>query len=257
MARSQRNRTEYSTVKPETGTFVTEADYATSDVRSSLDEAYEGGSLDGSFRNSSNSSSTEMTPYTNGSNSAKTSRPLTSAIVADLGQSSSQSPVSNNGTGALPHRSSLLNESDAMLMELLVSQAMVDCKAYHVLSFDEVNELKKASVADSVVTITNNAQEHSLLSNRIQSLSHKLSLEQKIQEAALSLARLHAGNKSMSRKANEQLSAAQSKVDTAATELWKLNQRASDVKQKLVWQNSLPLYIPDMSSSSIRLVSLF
>ncbi|PKY14288.1 hypothetical protein RhiirB3_400080 [Rhizophagus irregularis] len=115
--------------------------------------------------------------------------------------------------------SSFLDTADEMLMQILISQAVIDSKNFEILSLEEVEELKK---------------DHSLLTNRISALTSKLSLESKIREAASSLARLHASNKRLSRQATDHLATANRKVDQVATELWKLTQRAGEVQRKLL-----------------------
>ncbi|CAG8549474.1 10991_t:CDS:2 [Diversispora eburnea] len=113
----------------------------------------------------------------------------------------------------------LLDTTDEMLMQLLISQAVIDAKDFEILSLEEVGELKR---------------DHSLLTTRITALTSKLSLESKIREAASSLARLHASNKRLSRQATDHLSQANRKVDQVATELWKLTQRAGEVQRRLL-----------------------
>lgn len=62
------------------------------------------------------------------------------------------------------------------MMYLLTETAIGDSANYEVLSFDEVEQLKK---------------EHSLLSTRIESTKRKLAMETKIRDAAQSLGRLY------------------------------------------------------------------
>ncbi|CAG8486021.1 12790_t:CDS:2 [Acaulospora morrowiae] len=114
---------------------------------------------------------------------------------------------------------SFLDTADEMLMQLLISQAIIDSRDFTVLSLEEVEELKK---------------DHTLLTTRISALTSKLALESKIREAASSLARLHSSNKRLSRQANDHLSQANKKVDQVATELWKLTQRAGEIQRKLL-----------------------
>ncbi|KAG9296867.1 hypothetical protein G9A89_006822 [Geosiphon pyriformis] len=114
---------------------------------------------------------------------------------------------------------SLLDTTNEMLIQLLISQAMIDSQDYEILSLEDVEELKK---------------EHALLTNRMGALTSKLALESKIREAANSLARLHVSNKRVSRQATDHLSQANRKVDQLATELWKLDQRANDIQRRLL-----------------------
>ncbi|CAJ0638160.1 1138_t:CDS:2 [Entrophospora sp. SA101] len=114
---------------------------------------------------------------------------------------------------------SFLDTTDEMLLQLLVSQAIIDSKGFDLLSLEEVEELKK---------------DYTVLTTRIAALTAKLSLESKIREAASSLAKLHASNKRISRQATDHLMQANRKVDQVAAELWKLTQRAGDIQRKLL-----------------------
>jgi hypothetical protein len=107
-------------------------------------------------------------------------------------------------------------ETDDLLLQLLVSQAVVDAKDFEVLGLEEVDEIKNT---------------HRLLQARVQSQGARLALETKIREAARNLSRLHAGNRELARQANDQLQASNRKVDQVATELWKLTQRAADMQR--------------------------
>ena len=62
-------------------------------------------------------------------------------------------------------------------MHLLIETALGDSQEYEVLSFEEIDELKK---------------EYSLLSNRVDATKRKLTLESKVRDAASSLNRLYA-----------------------------------------------------------------
>ncbi|RHZ51597.1 hypothetical protein Glove_476g10 [Diversispora epigaea] len=143
------------------------------------------------------------------------------AIASDLLANSEAmlSSASSSSSTKFTPGTALLDTTDEMLMQLLISQAVIDAKDFEILSLEEVGELKK---------------DHSLLTTRITALTSKLSLESKIREAASSLARLHASNKRLSRQATDHLSQANRKVDQVATELWKLTQRAGEVQRRLL-----------------------
>ncbi|CAG8783027.1 23239_t:CDS:2, partial [Gigaspora rosea] len=145
-------------------------------------------------------------------------KPPSLNIAVDL-LASSEAILASATSPKFPPGTSLLDTTDEMLIQLLVSQAIIDAKDFDILSLEEVEELKK---------------DYSLLTTRITALTSKLSLESKIREAASSLARLHASNRRLSRQATDHLSAANRKVDQVATELWKLTQRAGEVQRKLL-----------------------
>jgi chromosome segregation ATPase len=73
-------------------------------------------------------------------------------------------------------QSANLNTSDPVAMHLLMETAMVDSKQFEVLSFEEVEELKR---------------ERALLRSRIEATRRKLALERKLKDAAQSLNRLY------------------------------------------------------------------
>ena len=114
----------------------------------------------------------------------------------------------------------LLDASDELGMQLLVSSATVDCQDFKVLSYEEVERLKR---------------EQALLANRIDAHTRKLALESKVRDASQNLVRLHANrNKRMSKQAEDQAASAIRKVDDLATDLWRLQRRAATIKQQLL-----------------------
>ncbi|KAI0775902.1 Up-regulated during septation-domain-containing protein [Trametes elegans] len=119
-----------------------------------------------------------------------------------------------------PRRSSaLLSMKDDLLISLLASEAIVDSRGCEVLSAEEVEELKK---------------EHAVLSARLVALNKKLSLETKIRDAALSLAKANASYKNVAKQTSEQLDAANRKVDAAQKELWRVSERAGEINRRLL-----------------------
>ncbi|KAI9816132.1 MAG: hypothetical protein M1832_005139 [Thelocarpon impressellum] len=137
-----------------------------------------------------------------------------------------------------PRSSALLNVNDPVAMHLLVETALGDGQEYEVLSFEEVDEMKK---------------EHSLLSNRIDASRRKLALESKVRDAAYSLGRLgkkgrqdsdgspkqrrsFLGNRRSDPfdKADDEVAASNRKCDELAQELWKLEKRANDIQRRLL-----------------------
>ncbi|KAK7470289.1 hypothetical protein VKT23_001721 [Stygiomarasmius scandens] len=115
--------------------------------------------------------------------------------------------------------SGLLNTRDELLLSLLASEAVVDSRDFEILSSEEVDELKK---------------EQQLLSSRIGAMTKKLSLETKIRDAAVSLSKVNAPLKKVSKQTEEQLETANRRVDVAQKELWRVSERAAEVHRKLV-----------------------
>ncbi|CAI7574277.1 unnamed protein product [Penicillium glandicola] len=149
---------------------------------------------------------------------------------------------------AHPRSSALLNANDPVAMYLLTETAIGDSTNYEVLSFEEVEELKK---------------EVTLLSTRIQGTKRKLALETKLRDAAQSLGRLYSppsprssgeygvngGSNShrMSRglfgrsgasealdKSDSELAASQQRCEELAQELWGLEKRSQKISQRLL-----------------------
>jgi Up-regulated During Septation len=135
-----------------------------------------------------------------------------------------------------------------MAMHLLVETAIIDSQEYEVLSFEEVDELKK---------------EYTILSNRIEASKRKLALESKVRDAALSLSRLYSkkggrseGSESgahrhrrsflsgrgsgseLVNKTDEELVASNRKCEELAQELWRLSNRATEIQKRLLQHTS-------------------
>lgn len=133
-------------------------------------------------------------------------------------------------------------------MYLLTETAIGDSTNYEVLSFEEVEELKK---------------EVTLLSTRIQGTKRKLALETKLRDAAQSLGRLYSppsprssgeyganggsASNRMSRgifgrsgasealdKSDSELAVSQRRCEELAQELWKLEKRSQKITQRLL-----------------------
>ncbi|KAI5809045.1 Up-regulated during septation-domain-containing protein [Peziza echinospora] len=128
-----------------------------------------------------------------------------------------------------PRSSSLLNIDDTVAMHLLVETAIIDSNEYEVLSFEEVEELKK---------------EYKFLSSRIDAAKRKLALESKVRDAALSLSRLYnnkkgkrrslLGGNEMTTKTDEELVQSNLKVEQLVQELWGLNNRVVEIQRRLL-----------------------
>lgn len=115
-------------------------------------------------------------------------------------------------------------------MHLLVETAIVDSTDYEILSYEEVEELKK---------------EYNFLSNRIDASKRKLALESKVRDAALSLSRLYSKNRKPRRsllggvsdvtgRTDEELTASNRKCEELSQELWRLNNRAMEIQRRLL-----------------------
>ncbi|KAI9464303.1 dehydrase and lipid transport-domain-containing protein [Russula earlei] len=135
-----------------------------------------------------------------------------------------------------PNGAPRANTRDALLLGLLSSEAIVDSREYEILSAEEVEELKKASVA-IITTIASSSlcREHTVLSSRVVALQRKHATEVKIRDAAHTLARLNTSSSSptrISRQSKDALEASERKAETAQTELWRLSRRRSVLRSK-------------------------
>ena len=145
-----------------------------------------------------------------------------------------------------PRSSALLNVNDTVSMHLLMETAIGDSQDYEVLSFEEIDELKK---------------EHAILSSRIDGVRRKLVLETKLRDAAQSLNRLYStkgrdgttdgapkspkkhrrsllgsrgsGNDLLSKTDDEMVASAR-KCEELAQELWRLEKRAQELDKILL-----------------------
>ncbi|PGH10609.1 hypothetical protein AJ80_07460 [Polytolypa hystricis UAMH7299] len=177
------------------------------------------------------------------------SRVLLDGFKSALDSIQDETPRYNPLNPTHPRSSVLLNANDPVVMHLLTETAIGDSMQFEVLSFEEVEDLKK---------------ELSLLLNRIEASKRKLTLEMKLQEAALSLSRLYdpkartngydhesspdASPKSNrkrlsifgrnswgeSHRSNNELAISTRKCEELAQELWKLERRATDIRRRLL-----------------------
>jgi predicted nucleic acid-binding Zn-ribbon protein len=65
-------------------------------------------------------------------------------------------------------------------------------------------------------------------------MSKKLILETKIRDAAISLTKVNASHKKVSKQSDEQLEAANRRVEAAQKELWRVSERTHDIHKKLL-----------------------
>ena len=146
-------------------------------------------------------------------------------------------------TNGLPAQTSeLLDTNDPVSMHLLMETAIGDSSQYGLLSFEEVDELKK---------------EISVLSTRIDATKRKLAIENKLRDAATSLNRLYtpnsresvaeSGSKRQRRsvtnkgsasdllsKTDNELAASNKKCEDLAQELLRLERRSQELQKRLL-----------------------
>ncbi|CAG7937139.1 unnamed protein product [Penicillium olsonii] len=145
---------------------------------------------------------------------------------------------------AHPRSSALLNANDPVALYLLTETAIGDSTNYEVLSFEEVEKLKK---------------EATVLSSRIEGTKRKLALETKLRDAAQSLGRLYSppsprssgeyadnthrrsrsifgrsGTSAALDKSDSELAVSQRRCEQLAQELWKLEGRAQKIDRRLL-----------------------
>ncbi|KAF9481884.1 hypothetical protein BDN70DRAFT_930562 [Pholiota conissans] len=112
-----------------------------------------------------------------------------------------------------------LDTRDELLISLMASEAVIDSRQFNILTAEEVDELKK---------------EYQVLGSRQEAMTKKLALETKIRDAALSLSKVNAAHKKVSKQTSEQLEAANKRVDTAQRELYKVSDRVAEVHRRLM-----------------------
>ncbi|KAH0537246.1 hypothetical protein FGG08_005948 [Glutinoglossum americanum] len=179
---------------------------------------------------------------------APSPRALIDGYAGSLNSPNEERPRYNPLNAIRPRSSVLLNVNDPMAMHLLVETAIVDSQDYEVLSFEEVDEMKK---------------EYTLLSNRIEASKRKLALESKVRDAALSLSRLYSkkggrgegsesgahrhrrsflggrvGGSELVNKTDDELAASNRKCEELAQELWRLTSRATEIQKRLLQHTS-------------------
>ena len=144
-----------------------------------------------------------------------------------------------------PPKSQLLNMDDPVAMHLLMETAMGDSQQFHVLSYEEIDAIKK---------------ELSILGTRIDGTNRKFILETKLRDAAQSLSRLQdptslemtegspksgrrhrrslMGSKGsfsdMLNKTDDELAVSTRKCEDLAQDLWNLEKRAEILQTKLL-----------------------
>ncbi|KAJ5596627.1 hypothetical protein N7450_003085 [Penicillium hetheringtonii] len=133
---------------------------------------------------------------------------------------------------AHPRSSVLVNTNDPVTMYLLTETAIGDSNNFEILSFEEVEELKK---------------ERSLLSTRIEGTKRKLALETNPRNSgeygANGTSKSHRRSRSIFGKngtadvldkSDSELAMSQRKCEELAQELWKLERRSQQIGQRLL-----------------------
>ncbi|RDB19786.1 hypothetical protein Hypma_012893 [Hypsizygus marmoreus] len=139
------------------------------------------------------------------------------ALRKSLVQSYSETDWKRSSGGSTS--SATVTTRDELLISLLASQAVVDSRDFEILSSEQIDDLKK---------------EHQVLTARVEAMSKKLTLETKIRDAAVSLAKVNAAHKKVSKQSEEQLEAANRRVDAAQKELWRVSERAYEVHRRML-----------------------
>ncbi|KAI9838267.1 MAG: hypothetical protein M1819_005535 [Sarea resinae] len=143
-----------------------------------------------------------------------------------------ESPVFGHLEDSRPRSSKAFSSNDSVAIHLLVETAKGDSAEYEILSFEEVDRLKK---------------EYKLVSSRAEASRRKLFLESKVRDAARSLSRLsgdarksrrslasrRASNDTQARDGDE-FAVQSRKCDDLAHELWKLDRRATEIQRRLL-----------------------
>ncbi|KAJ1570146.1 hypothetical protein HK096_001161 [Nowakowskiella sp. JEL0078] len=109
--------------------------------------------------------------------------------------------------------------ADDMLMQVSVQECIVDAKRFPILQPEKYDLLKK---------------ELSDLNSEMSNLHNRLSIENRIREAAYALAKSPSTTKEQSRAAQEQLSQASRRVDLISTDLWKTSGKIMETERSVL-----------------------
>ena len=82
--------------------------------------------------------------------------------------------------------------------------------------------------------LSQHMQEYQILSSRLTNLNKKLTLETKIRDAALSLAKVNAPYRSVSRQTAEHVDSANSKVEGIQKDVWQLSEQVNEIRRRLM-----------------------
>ncbi|KAF5388184.1 hypothetical protein D9615_000695 [Tricholomella constricta] len=141
------------------------------------------------------------------------------ALRKSVAQSQSISEADWKRSSGASSSSGTTTTRDELLLSLLASQAVVDSRDFEILSSEQIDDLSK---------------EHQLLTSRLEAMSKKVALETKIRDAAMSLSKVNAAHRKSSKQTDEQVEAANRRVDTAQRDLWRVAERAHEVHRRLL-----------------------
>ena len=111
-----------------------------------------------------------------------------------------------------------LNTSDPIAMHLLVETALGDAKEFEILSFEELEELKR---------------EDTLLTQKMEAVRRKLALETKVRDAAKSLHRLYSAPKSSRRSISTDIKMKRNTADRTELELATSSRTCDELSREL------------------------
>ncbi|KAI9292470.1 hypothetical protein K502DRAFT_332335 [Neoconidiobolus thromboides FSU 785] len=117
---------------------------------------------------------------------------------------------------------SLLQTADQLLLQLLLTQSLVEIKPFKILTLESLDLLKK---------------EKEMNMSKLKVLEHKLLLEIKVRDGAKALIKMYQTNRKMITQAQEQLNAANLKLEEVGKEIFKLYRRTMEIQHLLDLHN--------------------
>ncbi|KAJ1567094.1 hypothetical protein HK405_007192, partial [Cladochytrium tenue] len=154
------------------------------------------------------------------------------------GALTSATPRKRAGSGSSTYTAIDAVLSDPTAITLMIPDAVNDSKSFHVLVPEKIEERRR---------------EFSVLSSQVSSLQNRLSLESKIREAALNLVKsTPPSERAQARTAQEELAAANRKVDTIAAELWKVTGKLMEVEKIILKHTAAILRWAHVSGVDIK-----
>lgn len=154
--------------------------------------------------------------------------PEDSFVGSPEGRYPSRNKTKPKDSAPFPGFSSLSTAKPPVSRNKLINQAMEDSKTYLVLGCEEIHRMKTELMN---------------LNTRSESLKNRLGLETKVRDAALSLRKLHASNKKLVSQADDQLEAANRKLDQVTKEMWDVAQRTWSHQRQLMQHTAAVLAI--------------
>ncbi|KDQ29687.1 hypothetical protein PLEOSDRAFT_1093099 [Pleurotus ostreatus PC15] len=145
--------------------------------------------------------------------------PLAGSSIPTSSSPSRVPPQRRSTASEIKQSPPVLNTRDELLISLLASEAVVDSRGFNILGGEEVEELKK---------------EHQVLSSRLVAIDKKLALETKMRDAAISLSKVNSTQKKTSKQTDDQLDAANTRLEAAQKEQRRISERANEIHKKLM-----------------------